>query len=88
MARIGHSSPRAVLIYQHATRDRDRALADVLSRLAEEPDQNPPRLSVVQDAEDQWCISGAYSPDAEPTKDVTIESREERCSESVDGHQS
>jgi hypothetical protein len=24
MARLGHSSPRAAMIYQHATRDRDR----------------------------------------------------------------
>ena len=36
MARMGHASPRATLIYQHAThdRDRDRALADAMSRLA------------------------------------------------------
>ena len=30
MARIGHASPRAALIYQHATEERDRAVADVL----------------------------------------------------------
>jgi len=24
MARIGHASPRAALIYQHATKERDR----------------------------------------------------------------
>lgn len=30
MARIGHSSPRAALIYQHATRERDRSIADFL----------------------------------------------------------
>jgi integrase len=30
MARIGHSSPRAALIYQHATEERDRAVADHL----------------------------------------------------------
>ena len=30
MARIGHASPRAALIYQHATRDRDRAIASFL----------------------------------------------------------
>lgn len=27
MSRIGHSSPRAALIYQHATRDRDQIIA-------------------------------------------------------------
>ncbi len=31
MARMGHSSMRAALIYQHATRDRDRKIADGLS---------------------------------------------------------
>ncbi|HUQ62388.1 MAG TPA: hypothetical protein VM121_01365, partial [Acidimicrobiales bacterium] len=30
MARIGHASPRAALIYQHATRERDRAIATYL----------------------------------------------------------
>jgi integrase len=30
MARIGHASPRAALIYQHATADRDRAIASFL----------------------------------------------------------
>jgi hypothetical protein len=30
MARIGHASPRAVLIYQHATEERDRAIAAFL----------------------------------------------------------
>ncbi len=32
MARMGHSSPRAALIYQHATRDRDVVLAGALSK--------------------------------------------------------
>ena len=31
MARIGHASPRAALIYQHATRERDRAVASYLN---------------------------------------------------------
>ena len=35
MARLGHSSARAALIYQHATRDRDRAIADALGQLAD-----------------------------------------------------
>lgn len=30
MARIGHSSPRAALIYQHATAERDRRIADAI----------------------------------------------------------
>ena len=30
MARMGHASPRAALIYQHATRERDHAIADAL----------------------------------------------------------
>jgi integrase len=34
MRRAGHASPRAALRYQHATEDRDRALADALAGLA------------------------------------------------------
>jgi len=34
MARLGHSSTRAALIYQHATRDRDQAIAMALGDLA------------------------------------------------------
>lgn len=30
MARMGHASPRAALIYQHATRDRDVVIAKAL----------------------------------------------------------
>jgi integrase len=33
MARLGHSSPRAAMIYQHATRDRDKLIAAALGRL-------------------------------------------------------
>jgi integrase len=36
MARIGHSSTRAALIYQHATRERDQAIAAALDDLIEE----------------------------------------------------
>jgi len=36
MARMGHSSPRAALIYQHATTERDGAIADALDRLVAE----------------------------------------------------
>lgn len=31
MARMGHSSPRAALIYEHATKDREAAIASALS---------------------------------------------------------
>lgn len=33
MSRMGHASPRAALIYQHATRDRDSQIAEALSTL-------------------------------------------------------
>ncbi|MEV0727723.1 site-specific integrase [Polymorphospora sp. NPDC050346] len=36
MARIGHSSTRAAMIYQHATRDRDHLIAAALDTLIEE----------------------------------------------------
>jgi integrase len=36
MARLGHSSTRAALIYQHATRDRDQAIAKALGSLVRE----------------------------------------------------
>ena len=34
MARLGHASPRASLIYQHAAEDRDRRIADGLDQMA------------------------------------------------------
>ena len=40
MARLGHSSPRAAMIYQHATRERDKAIADGLGQLADEARSN------------------------------------------------
>ncbi len=41
MARLGHSSVRAAMIYQHATRDRDRAIAKALGALVREVRQEP-----------------------------------------------
>lgn len=42
MARMGHASMRAALIYQHATSDRDAAIARALSKLAlAQPDARP-----------------------------------------------
>ncbi len=34
MARLGHSSSRAAIIYQHATRDRNQVIAEALGGLA------------------------------------------------------
>jgi hypothetical protein len=36
MARLGHSSPWAALIHQHATRDRDKAIATALGTFVRE----------------------------------------------------
>lgn len=36
MARLGHSSVRAAMIYQHATRERDQAIAKALGAFVRE----------------------------------------------------
>jgi hypothetical protein len=36
MARLGHSSTRAALVYQHASRDRDQAIARALGGLVQQ----------------------------------------------------
>ena len=41
MARIGHSSTRAAMIYQHATRERDQAIAAALDALINEARRVP-----------------------------------------------
>ena len=41
MARIGHASARAALIYQHDTRDRQRAIAEALGSLVRKAQQEP-----------------------------------------------
>ena len=40
MARLGHSSTRAAMIYQHATRDRDQAIAKALGGLVQQVRMN------------------------------------------------
>lgn len=42
MARLGHASPRAAMIYQHAADDRDRRIAEGLDAMAEEAGLRPP----------------------------------------------
>ena len=46
MARLGHASPRAALIYQHATEDRDGVLAKAISDLT--AGRGEPRATVRQ----------------------------------------
>jgi integrase len=41
MARMGHSTMRAALIYQHATRERDRAIAKNISQSVRKAQQKP-----------------------------------------------
>jgi hypothetical protein len=43
MSRIGHSSTRAAMIYQHATRERDQAIAKALDALIDEARQSTER---------------------------------------------
>jgi integrase len=40
MARLGHSSTRAAMIYQHATKDRDLAIAQALGGLVQQVRMN------------------------------------------------
>jgi len=42
MLRMGHSSPRAAMVYQHATSDRDRTIAEAMSRLVTPTPLPPP----------------------------------------------
>jgi integrase len=42
MARLGHSTPRAAMIYQHASANRDEVLADGLSKMMPNPSRHAP----------------------------------------------
>ena len=42
MARLGHSSARASMIYQHAAEDRDRRIAEGLDAMAREAGVSQP----------------------------------------------
>jgi integrase len=54
MARMGHSSMRAALIYQHATKDRDAAIAAALSDMVAGPAvELPPATAVKIGGEDR-----------------------------------
>jgi integrase len=48
MARLGHSSPRAAMIYQHATLERDKVIAAGLGQLVNQARPNPSGPPVAQ----------------------------------------
>lgn len=50
MERMGHSTTRAALIYQHRTSERDKLIADALSKLAEDELRKPRGRSGTQRA--------------------------------------
>lgn len=52
MARMGHASPRAALIYQHATADRDAAIAAALSDIVAGKGNAPGRVVPLRSAID------------------------------------
>lgn len=82
MSRMGHSSPRAALTYQHATRDRDRALADALSDLVDEATQSQPQLRLVEGLSipmvDFWWICLQRDPSDVIAKDKAPDQTEWR----------
>ena len=49
MARLGHASPRAALIYQHAADDRDHRIAEALDQMATEAGLDPAVPSMNRD---------------------------------------
>lgn len=61
MHRMGHGSMRAALIYQHATSERDREIADALN------------LRIGREAGEKWPVTGpaggAESPAAAASQD-------------------
>jgi integrase len=59
MARIGHSSPRAAMIYQHASRERDRVIASSLDALIEAATDDSRTSSTLDLA---WIWHAARSP--------------------------
>jgi hypothetical protein len=50
MARMGHSSTRAALIYQHSTDQRQREIADALDQLARQEFKRNKRKASGRDA--------------------------------------
>jgi hypothetical protein len=55
MHRMGHGSTRAALIHQHATGERDRAIADRLSVLVESTGASPD--GVTRRRHHRWLVA-------------------------------
>jgi integrase len=51
MARMGHDSPRAALIYQHANREADHGIADAMDRAVKAARRKPSKRKVKKAAE-------------------------------------
>ncbi len=62
MTRMGHSSSRAALIYQHMTSDRDRAIADRLGAMIRGGGGVAPG-SLGEDAEGTWWHACGTAPE-------------------------
>lgn len=67
MARIGHASPRAALIYQHATRERDHAIAAYLDGLVAASEPAPRAPVVGLDGSSRGATAGLASGPDSPT---------------------
>jgi hypothetical protein len=61
MARIGHSSARAALIYQHATAERDHAIASYLDDVARAAGKSSVARLVRLDASERRAVAGLDS---------------------------
>jgi len=65
MVCMGHANPRAALIYQHATTERDKAITQALSELAapsQKPDQQPVPDPTNDDVEGSAATDGGSGP--------------------------
>ena len=64
MVRMGHANPRAALLYQHATEDRDRSIAEALSELARVATTLPlrPLPGPLNDSEDDAVHDAEIAP--------------------------
>ncbi|PBC63571.1 hypothetical protein BKI49_12300 [Streptomyces sp. Tue6028] len=58
MARMGHSTARAALIYQHASADRDRLIADAVSGLVKKGRKRGARRSKKKDQKPNGHAAG------------------------------